>query len=480
MHLQSVIHLQGFLLLFLAAAMLAPAPFAIYYADGALPSLLLSAGITAGIGQAMRRASKITGDLRAKEGFAIVTFGWLLFSFFGSLPFLFSGAIPSFTDAFFETVSGFTTTGASILTNVEAMPSSLLFWRALTQWLGGMGFIVLSLAILPFLGVGGMQLFRAEVPGPVADRLTPRITQTAKILWGVYVLLSLVQTLLLLLGGMSLLDALSHTFATMATGGFSTRNASVGAYQSAYIDWVIIIFMFIAGANFSLHYRALRGDVKIYRFDRDFMLYAGIVLVATALVFISNLLYLYTDSERALRDALFQVVSIQTTTGFATADYELWSFFAQYLLLMLMFVGGSAGSTAGGIKVIRLYLVVKFIMNEFTRLLHPQAVVPVRVRRAPVSREIVANVVGFFALYIACFVVGVGVITLFGQDLETAIGAVAATLGNVGPGLGNVGPMDNYGFLPDVSKWTLSVLMLLGRLELFTVAILLTPAYWRR
>jgi trk system potassium uptake protein TrkH len=460
--------------------MLTPAPFALYYADGALPSLLLSAGITAGIGQGMRRASKITGDLRAKEGFAIVTFGWLLFSFFGSLPFMVSGAIPSFTDAFFETISGFTTTGASILSNVEAMPPSLLFWRALTQWLGGMGFIVLSLAILPFLGVGGMQLFRAEVPGPVADRLTPRITQTAKILWGVYVLFSLIQTLLLLLGGMSLLDALCHTFATMATGGFSTRNASVGAYQSAYIDWVIIIFMFIAGVNFSLHYRALRGDVKVYRFDREFVLYTGIVLVATALVFVSNLLYLYTDSERALRDAFFQVVSIQTTTGFATADYELWSFFAQYLLLMLMFVGGSAGSTAGGIKVIRLYLVVKFIMNEFTRLLHPQAVVSVRVRRAPVSREIVTNVVGFFALYIAFFVVGVAVITLFGQDLETAIGAVAATLGNVGPGLGNVGPMDNYGFLPDVSKWTLSILMLLGRLELFTVAILLTPAYWRR
>jgi trk system potassium uptake protein TrkH len=266
----------------------------------------------------------------------------------------------------------------------------------------------------------------------------------------------------------------------MATGGFSTRNSSVAAFDSAYIDWVIIVFMFLAGVNFSLHYRALRGKVNSYRLDREFLVYSGIILSATALVFVSNLLFVYTDVERALRDSLFQVVSIQTTTGFATADYELWTFFAQYLLLILMFVGGSAGSTGGGMKVIRVYLVFKFILSEFTRLLHPQAVVPVRVRRAPVSREIVSNVVGFFALYVACFVIGVGVIAMFGEDLETAIGAVAGTLGNVGPGLGKVGPTENYGFLPDISKWTLSLLMLLGRLELFTVAILLTPAYWRR
>ena len=238
--------------------------------------------------------------------------------------------------------------------------------------------------------------------------------------------------------------------------------------------------MFIAGANFALHYRALRGAVKVYRLDREFVVYTSIVLIFTAVIFASNMLYVYTDIERALRDSLFQVVSIQTTTGFATADYVLWSFLAQYLLLILMFVGGSAGSTGGGIKVIRLYLVVKFIMGEFTRLLHPQAVVPVRVRGVPVSREIVGNVVGFFALYIGCFVAGVFIIAMFGQDLETSIGAVAATLGNVGPGLGKLGPTGNYGFLPDVSKWTLSFLMLLGRLELFTVVILLTPAYWRR
>ena len=480
MHIQSVIHLQGFLLFFLAAAMLTPLPFSYYYSDGAAPSLLLAASVTAGVGLAMRLTTRITGELRAKEGFAIVTFGWVLFSFFGALPFLFSGAIPSLADAFFETASGFSTTGASILTDIEAVPASLLFWRALTQWLGGMGIIVLSIAILPFLGVGGMQLFRAEVPGPSADRLTPRITQTAKILWGVYLLLSLLLTALLMFGGMSLFDALCHTFATMATGGFSTRNASIAAFDSAYIDWVIILFMYLAGANFALHYQALRGNWKAYRFDREFLVYTGIILAATAVILLGNMATAYMDWGLALRDSFFQVVSIQTTTGFITADYELWSYLAQYLLLLLMFIGGSAGSTGGGIKVIRIYLVTKFILSELTRLLHPQAVVPVRVRQTPVSREIVTNVVGFFALYIFCFVVGVAVIALFGEDLPTSISAVATALGNVGPGLGNVGPTENFGFLPDVSKWTLSALMLLGRLELFTVVILFTPAYWRR
>ncbi len=270
MQLQSVLHLQGILLLFLAAVMLTALPFSVFYEDGALLALAGSAGITAAAGLLLARMTRIQGDLRAREGFAVVTFGWLLFSLFGALPFMLSGAIPSLTGAYFEAISGFTTTGASVLTDIEAVPRSVLYWRSLTQWVGGMGIILFSIAILPFLGVGGMQLFRAEVPGPVADRLTPRITQTAKILWAVYVLFSVVQTLLLMVGGMDFFDAICHTFTTMATGGFSTRNTSIAAFHSSYIDWVIIVFMGIAGANFALHYRALRGDLSVYRFDREF------------------------------------------------------------------------------------------------------------------------------------------------------------------------------------------------------------------
>jgi trk system potassium uptake protein TrkH len=460
--------------------MLLPLPFSFYYGGGDHHALLISAAVTAMVGFLAYRFTTLERTLRAREGFAIVTFGWLGFSVFGSLPYLLSGAIPSFTDAFFETISGFTTTGATILTDIEELPHGLLFWRSLTHWLGGMGIIVLSLAILPFLGVGGMQLFKAEVPGPVADKLTPRVTETAKILWGVYVLLSAVQTLLLILGGMTLFDALCHTFGTMATGGYSTRNASVGAYDSAYIDYVITAFMFLAGANFSLHYRFLRGQWWAYRRDREFLVYAGIVLVATGVIGAELWWYNYDSFAEALRYALFQVVSIQTTTGYGTADYEHWSPSSQYVLWILMFVGGCAGSTGGGMKVMRLHLLFKFSVAEFTRLLHPNAVVPVRMRKVAVPREVVTTILGFFVLYIFLFTLGVLLMTLLGLDILSALGAVAATLGNIGPGLGAVGPTDNYAFIPAIGKWILSLLMLLGRLEIFTVLVLFSPAFWKR
>lgn len=480
MHYRSVLHLQGILLGSLAVAMLLPLPFSFYYQSGDHWALLISAAIAAAVGGAIYYVTDLQRSLRAREGFAIVTFGWIGFSIFGALPYVVHGAIPSFTDAFFETMSGFTTTGATILTDIEALPHGLLFWRSLTHWLGGMGIIVLSLAILPFLGVGGMQLFKAEVPGPVADKLTPRITETAKILWGVYMLLSAIETILLLLGGMSLFDALCHTFGTMATGGYSTRNASVGAYNSAYIDYVIIFFMFLAGANFSLHYRFLRGQWRTYLHDREFLVYLSIVLVATLLIVTDLLFHQQNGLADSFRYALFQVVSIQTTTGYGTADYEQWAPSSQYILWLLMFIGGCAGSTGGGLKVMRLHLLFKFSLAEFTRLLHPNAVVPVRMRKVAIPREVVTNILGFFVLYIFVFAVGVLIMTLLGLDLLTALGAVIATLANIGPGLADVGPTDNYAFVPAAGKWTLSTLMLMGRLELFTVLVLFSPAFWRR
>lgn len=481
MHLGKVIHILGLLLMFQAATMLLPLPFCFYYGSGDHNAFLLSAAITFLAGLLAFRCTRIDRDLLPKEGFAVVTFSWLSLSLFGSLPFLLSGAIPSFTDAFFETMSGLSTTGASILSDVEAMPRGALFWRSLNHWIGGMGIIVLSLAILPFLGVGGMQLFKAEIPGPVVDKLTPRITETAKILWAVYFALTVTETILLMLGGMDLFDALCHTFGTMATGGFSTRNTSIAAFDSAYIEYVIILFMLIAGANFSLHFRALRGHWGVYQRNHEFLFYLSLVGVAFLLIGASSTFHgMYPGWEEAFRKTLFQVVSILTTTGYGTADYELWSFTAQFVLFSLMFIGACAGSTGGGMKVMRIHLLIKFVLREITRLVHPRAVVPVRMAGVAVDRDVVANVLGFFVLFMLSFAGGVFVVSELGMDMPTSFGAVAATLGNIGPGLGAVGPTDNYSDVPTAGKWVLSMLMLMGRLEIYTVIVLLAPSTWKR
>ncbi len=480
MDLRSVIHLQGWLLIFLGGAMLTPIPFSIYYQSEDLFALSISALVTFLTGLTVTRLTRIERDVRVREGFAIVTFGWLLAAAFGALPFVIAGAIPSYTDAFFETMSGFTTTGASILTDIEAMPRGLLFWRSFTHWLGGMGIILLSLAILPFLGVGGMQLFKAEVPGPVTDKLAPRVTQTAKILWGVYIALSAAQTILLMVGGMDLFDALCHTFGTMATGGFSTRNASIAAFPSPFVQWVLIVFMFLAGINFALHFRVIYQGPLVYRRDREFMVYTAFIAFACLLIYAMTAVHSGEHGEKAVRDVVFQVVSIQTTTGFVSLDYELWPFAAQMVLFLLMFVGGSAGSTGGGIKVLRVYLLIKFVFAEFNRLIHPHAIIPVRVRQQTISRDVVTNVLGFAVLYFLIFAFGSLLITMMGYDMPTALGAVVATMSNIGPGLGDVGAVDNYAHFPAVGKWLLSFFMLIGRLELYTVLILFAPTYWRR
>ena len=480
MHINLVIHILGFLLIFLSAAMLIPIPFSLYYGEGVYIFFIISALITFAVGFTAFKFTRLDWDVRAREGFAIVTLSWISFALLGCLPFLLSGYIPSLTNAFFETMSGFTTTGATILVNIEELPHALLFWRSFTNWLGGMGIIVLSIAVLPFLGVGGMQLFKAEVPGPTPDKLTPRVTQTAKILWGVYISISALETILLMLGGMNLFEALCHTFGTMATGGFSTKDASIGHYNSAYIDYVIIFFMLAAGTNFSLHYRFLKREFKSYIKNNEWRLFVFLIGSATLLIGIHTFLNHYTNAETAFRKTLFQVTSILTTTGFTTSDFEQWAFSSQFILLMLMFFGGCAGSTGGGMKIIRLYILIKFVIAEIRRLMHPKAVIPVRVGNIVIPRDIVRNILGFLALMTGLFIGGVIVMTILGLDLVSAFAAVAATLNNIGPGLGTVGPTDNYAHIPLLGKWVLTFFMLAGRLEIYTVLILLAPSLWKK
>ncbi|HKL24645.1 MAG TPA: potassium transporter TrkG [Desulfuromonadales bacterium] len=480
MNIILTLRVLGALLLFLAGALLLPIPVSLFYQDGAATSFLLASATSLLAGCGLYLGCRSSLDLSIREGFAIVTFGWTFFALFGALPFLFSGAIPSYLDAFFETMSGFTTTGSTILTDIEAMPASLLLWRSMTQWFGGMGIIVLSLAILPMLGVGGMQLFKAEVPGPTADRLKPRIQDTAKLLWGVYFLLTTIEVLLLMAGNMSLFDAVNHAFTTMATGGFSTRNASLAAFDSAYIDGVVTLFMFLAGVNFSLHYLGLRGRFVDYVRNEEFRFYLALAVSGIALIMLFNAGSAYPSFWDNLRYTAFQLVSILTTTGFGTADYELWPVLCQYLLVIAMFVGGCAGSTGGGIKVARMLLLAKHAQVQLFRLIHPRAVRLVKLGERAVDKEVMQSILGFFALYMAVFVLASFIMAATGMDLVSAGGSVIATLSNIGPGLGSVGPIDNFAHVPAVGKVTLALCMLLGRLELFTVLVLVFPTFWRK
>jgi len=468
------------LLLFLCGAMSIPAALAYYYGGDDFPAFLMTIMVTLVIAGSGFWTTRDRSELRSKDGFIIVTAGWILFAAIGAMPFVLSGFIPSYTDAFFETMSGFTTTGATILGDIETLPHGLLFWRSFTHWLGGMGIILLSLAILPLLGVGGMQLFKAEVPGISVDKLTPRIKQTAELLWGVYVLISVLEILLLKFAGMDWFDSFCHTFGTMATGGFSTKNASIGHYNSAFIDYIIVVFMILAGINFTLHYRALRGKPLIYFRDREMVFFLSVIALAILLVGLDVWQNTHHTFLKTLQYTVFQVVSILTTTGYGTTDYEQWSTSSQVILFILMFMGGCAGSTGGGMKIIRSLILLKFGLNEIKRLLHPQAILPVRVGDRAIPREIVTNIAGFFLLYITLFIVGIIVMSSLGLDFESSLGSVAASINNIGPGLGSVGPTDNYAHIPSTGKWFLAFLMLVGRLEVFTVIVLFTPIFWKK
>ncbi len=428
----------------------------------------------------LTRASNI--DLSRRDGFGIVTFGWLAATAAGSLPYLLAGIIHNPVPAMFETMSGLTTTGASVLSNLESIPKGILFWRGLTHWFGGMGVLVLCVAILPFLGVGGMQIFRAEVPGPSKDRLTPRIETTAKLLWGVYFLFTLILAWLLWMGNMSWLDAFCHSFATMATGGFSTRSASVAAYDSVYIEVVIIVFMFIAGTNFALHYQACCGKLKVYVTDPEFRAYFGFLFSACMLIAL-NLWFCdpkYTSIWHALRASFFTATSIMTTTGFCTDDFDLWPHFSRLVLVMLMFLGGCAGSTGGGIKVVRVFVMIKETIKEIRRFMQPHVVFTIKLGRQPMNADAISHIAAFFMIFVMIFGVITVIMTFYTDDVETAFSSVIATMGNIGPGLAGVGATNNYAGIPAVGQAILILCMLLGRLELYTVLIVFLPGFWKK
>ncbi len=479
MRIGGVLNLLGKLLIILSLMLLTPVPFSIYYQDGMMATFLACSGLGLVAGTILVAIFLPEKELGYKDGFAIVAFSWLALALLGALPYHISGHVGSFIDAFFESMSGFTTTGSTILSDIEILPKSLLFWRTMTHWLGGMGIIVLTLAILPLLGIGGMQLFQAEVPGPTKDRLAPRIQDTARILWSVYLLMTVMETVLLMLGGVDFFNALTHSFATLATGGFSNHNASIAQYQSLYIQSVIILFMFLAGANFSLHFLVLRGDFKAYWKNEEFRLYLSIILIATLLIFtVNHFSGLYVEAGRNLRDVLFQVVSIMTTTGFGTADFDTWPPFSRIMLVTLMFVGGCAGSTGGGIKVVRFLLFFKYARSQMHKLVHPRQVETIKLGNTRVPQDVMIAILSFFAIYLAVFLIASLIITALGVDIITGPSAVIATLNNIGPGLHLVGPTQNFGHLPGLAKLVLIFCMLAGRLELYTIAILLTPCYW--
>ncbi|MFW5793703.1 MAG: TrkH family potassium uptake protein [Bacteroidota bacterium] len=473
---------NGLLLIILSGFMLISAIWSWQYEETeATKAILLSVGITLCTGLLMYILSYHHDhrNIGKKEGYIIVTLTWVSISIFGALPFYISGAIPSYTDAFFETISGFTTTGATILYEIESVSKGLLFWRSLTQWLGGMGIIVLTLAVLPILGVGGMQLFVAEAPGTTPNKIHPRIAQTAKRLWGIYIILTLIQTILLMLGNLSFFDSICHAFTTMATGGFSTYNDSITGF-TPYTQYIIILFMIFAGVSFSLHYYILKGNFSKVLENEEFRFYILLILGITAVFTVSILIFEQAGFEKSFRDSLFQVVSILTTTGFNTVDYLAWQQYLWFILFLLMFTGGCIGSTGGGLKIIRVLILLKNSRLELKRLIHPMAIIPVRINKKTIPQEINQNFLAFFLIYIMLFVAGTLLMTIFDLDFASAAGASAATIGNIGPGIGSVGPLENYAHIPDAGKWILSFLMLIGRLELFTVLLLFSPSFWKK
>lgn len=473
--------------------MLVAALISFIYQDGVTTKMLLSGTLVVLVGGILMVITKNhKKELNKREGYLVVSFGWIVMALTGTVPYVLTESIPNFTNAFFETMSGYTTTGASILNDIESLPEGILFWRSLTHWIGGMGIIVLAIAILPLLGIGGMQLFAAEAPGPNTDKLHPRITDTAKRLWLIYFGYTAAETILLQVAGMSFFDAINHALCTLSTGGFSTKNASVAYWNGQpAIQYIIIVFMFLAGTNFVLSYFAFKGKVQKAIRDEEFRLYfkfiAFFTIIAALIIYfradfsISSVDHpmVFGKAEASIRHALFQVLAIVTTTGFVTADYTLWTPFLVVFFFGLMFLGGSAGSTSGGVKVVRHMIMIKNGFLEFKRALHPNAVLPVRYNKKSVSGDIVFNILGFFILYMLSFIVGALVFSMLQIDFESAIGLSASSLGNVGPALGNFGPVNNYAELPALGKWWSAFLMLIGRLELFTVLILLTPFFWR-
>lgn len=475
MNWKGILKIQGILLIILSAAMILPLAFSIHYMSGDTVDILYSMGISLIAGLFLTLIFKTDKPLRPREGFVVVSLGWIFAAVFGALPFFFHGLFGgNFVDCVFEAMSGFTTTGATVLTDIESVPEGLLFWRSLTHWLGGMGIILLAIIILPVLGLTSTQLFRAEIPGPTKEKISPKIKNTAMILWLIYIGLSVLETLLLMAGGLNLYNALCHTFGTLATGGFSTLNLSVGGFNSLYIEMVILVFMFLAGTNFILHFYMIRGRFHEFIRNREWRFYAGVVGISILIVSLG----LYFSEAgynlwNSLRYGSFQVVSILTTTGFVTADFELWPAFLKILLVLLMFAGGCAGSTGGGMKQVRIMIGLKFIVNEIKKLTYPKAFFSLKIGDDNVKEYVSRNVIAFIMLFLLMFAFIGLFLTFRGYDIITSFAASIATLSNIGPGLARVGAIENYAFFDNISKIVLTFSMLLGRLELYSVLILL-------
>lgn len=482
MQFGSISKAVGLIIGVLAAFLLIPTILAYFAHTDDFFAFLLSVGISAAAALLLFLIPKSKAALKTRDSYALVTFGWLSAGLFGCLPYYLSGHIPSFTNAFFESISGFTTTGASILSDIEGLPPAILLWRSFTQWLGGMGIIVFALAIIPYLNIGGMGIFQAEVPGPTAEKLTPRIQDTAKVLWIIYLIFTVVMVMSLWIAGMSFFDAVNHSFAAMSTGGFSTKNASIAGFNSPLIEWIITIFMIMAGANFALHYRFLFGghNPKTYLKDSELRFY--LLFIFLSILFISIVIFLRQGGEISviLRHASFTVASILTTTGFGTADYELWPVFGQFILLFLMVMGGCAGSTAGGIKAVRFMLVLKYMYVEMLKLIHPNLIRTVKVQDAVIDRNVLSNILGFIFIYTAVMILSILLVSIETDDMVTSLGSVVASLSNIGPGFGTVGPTDNYAHLGSFTKWILSLDMVMGRLEILTILILFLPKTWKK
>ncbi len=477
-----VLNLVGVILLFTSGFMLIPLVTSFFYKGPDIAAFGISflATAIAGFMVYFFTRSKKKMELKHRDGFAVVTITWFVMSLFGSLPYILSGVIPSFTNACFEAVAGFTTTGSSVLSNLEELPEGILLWRSLTQWMGGMGIIVFSLAILPMLGAGGMQLFKAEVPEIGVEKLRPRIIDMAKSLWYIYAGLTALCALLLFIAGMGFFDAVCHALTTMATGGFSTKSESIAYFRNGYIDVIITTFMFLAGINFSLHFYVLRGRLSQFTMSSEFKFYCLMVFVGVVVVTINTIPDGNFSILNVIRYASFQVISIMTTTGYATVDYETWPVLSQMFLLSLMFFGGMVGSTGGGMKQVRILLMFKQAYRELYHLIHPRALTALKLDGKNVSKETLGGIWGFLFLFILISVVATLLLTAFGVDILTAASTVISSMSNVGPALGEAGPSENYYSIPAPGKWVLILCMLIGRLEIYTVILLFMPLFWKK
>lgn len=478
---KTIIRIIGILLLLETVMFLVCSSVSFYYRESDMLDFWKAGGITAGIGLLLAALGK-GGErqLTRRDGYVLVSFAWVAFSLFGMLPFYIGGYIPDIANAFFETMSGFSSTGATILDDIESLPHGILFWRSMTQWIGGLGIIMFTIAVLPIFGVSGLQVFAAEASGPTHDKVHPRIGITAKWIWSIYAGITALLVGLLMLGGMDWFDSICHAFATTGTGGFSTKQASVAYYKSPYIEYVISIFMFISGINFTLLLLFVNRKFKKFIGNAELKFYFGSVVLFTAVIAI--VLY-YTSPmgmEESFRKSLFQVISLQTSTGFATDDYMQWTPVLWGLLTIIMLMGACAGSTTGGLKCIRMVILTKVSRNEFKHILHPNAILPVRINKQVISPSIVSTVLAFCFIYIAIIVISTLLMMAMEVGAEESMGCVISSIGNMGPGLGKTGPAYSWNALPDAAKWLLSFLMLLGRLELFTVLLLFTPDFWKR